>query len=141
MKRILFAAPLLLATACTAHEQPAIVTISDVAHPVYVAMGGSPAWILMIGDDRIAIRTMTGSGGSHDSWQDHQFPRSLPRTTGQIKAWQSASADETITIETRAEPCRRGERVTFEDTVRVTLNGQVLEGCGGHALRDERQSG
>ena len=140
MHRLLLIALPLLATPVSA-MQPAIalapVPTMNIENSFYSAIGGSPGWVLMIGDDRIAMRTITpGAEGQPPGYRDYRFPRTLPRTVDEVRIWQSSAADQTITVEARRLPCRRSERYAFEDSVRVTLNGHVFQGCGGRALRE-----
>lgn len=136
MRRLLLP---LLALSCAAGgaAQPPIA-MQHVRDNFYSAIGRTPGWILMIGDDSIAMRTlMPGADGHATAWRDYRFPRTLPRTVENVRIWETRVAAQTIRIEARHMHCRWSAGHDFDDSVRVTLNGQVFEGCGGLAFRDE----
>lgn len=114
-------------------SRPPIVHVEQ-THPIYGALGHDPGWILMIGDNSVGMRVMRQDGG----YDDLRFARTLPRLVGDVRAWQMTDAGHTLTVEARPERCQ-GNRIAFEDTVRITLDGRVLDGCGGRALRDEER--
>lgn len=114
-------------------SRPPIVHVEQ-AHPFYGALGHDPGWMLMIGDDTAGMRVMRQDGG----YDDLRFARTLSRVTEGVRTWRMAGAGHSLTVEARPARCQ-GSRIAFEDTVRVTLDGRVLDGCGGRALRGEER--
>ncbi len=141
MTRLLLAVPLLLVAAgCATNSVP----YAPVRNVSYQAMGGSPMWLLTIGDDRIALRLR-----ADDNRSEFSVPRVLPQTLNGMRSWQSGDIPR-IEVEARQGPCSGPGGETFEDRVLVRLTTDVLEaghirtmtderaGCGGRLLNGER---
>ncbi len=126
LRAALLLAPLLLVAACSTPRPYA--PVDDVR---YTAIGADPFWMVTIGDDRIVLRLAGTEGPRDESW-----PRVLPVHDGDITRWQSGGGTHVITVEARrgSAPCESG-RVLYQDQVRVTLSGRMLEGCGGRIVR------
>ena len=132
MKRSALILPLFLA-ACADTSRP----LDPVGHQEYSAIGYEPYWSLAIGADAIVLTRGPGANEAGNAVRSVRYPRVLPRTEGHARIWQSGSGTAVITVEARrSEPCRAGGR-RFEDTVRVTLSGVELNGCGGPMLAGE----
>ena len=132
-RALLLLSPLLLA-ACE--------TAPDVYDPVrnvrYSALGHDPFWMVTIGDDRIVL-TLGDEGGRADgALDDYSWPRTLPRTEGNVRTWQSGDGTAVITVQARPGPCEGSGGRVYEDHVRVRLSGRELTGCGGPLLREGR---
>ena len=131
MKRTVLLLSLLLA-ACADTSQP----LDPVGRQNYSAIGYEPFWSLAIGGDAIVLTRGPGVNEAGNAVRSVRYPRVLPRTEGYARIWQSGSGTDVITVEARrSEPCRAGGR-SFEDTVRVTLSGVELHGCGGPMLSE-----
>ena len=127
MTRLLLTLPFLALAACATSQRP-YAPVEDIR---YQAAGTEPFWLLAIGDDRIVLRT---ANEGERSW-----PRTLPRTDGDTRIWQSGEGAAGITIEARPGPCTaRNERV-YEDEVTIRAGGQSLTGCGGRLARTGAQ--
>jgi uncharacterized membrane protein len=124
MKRLLLALPLLIAAGCATSQRP-YTPVNDVR---YQAMGAEPFWMLVIGDDRILLRSSTFEG-------ERSWLRTLPRTEGGTRIWQSGEGGQRITIEARPGPCETEGEETYADHVRVAFPGGALTGCGGRLIR------
>ncbi|HST37103.1 MAG TPA: hypothetical protein VLK25_10805 [Allosphingosinicella sp.] len=125
MKRLLLALPAIaLAAACAANQRP----YAPVDNVRYQAMGAEPFWLLVIGDDRIVLR-------SSDQGGEAVWPRTLPRAEGDRRVWQSGDGLGAITIEARPGPCQTEGEEVYADQVRVRLSGRELNGCGGRLIR------
>ncbi|PSJ39566.1 hypothetical protein C7I55_13245 [Sphingomonas deserti] len=137
-KRLLLPAAMLASLAGCAQDPPPFAPVTNVA---YAALGDQPFWMVTIGDDRIvlALGAPGGTAGKGGKLTSHAYPRVLPRTDSGATIWQSGEGTEVISIESRkaARPCEAGGR-HFEDSVRVTLSGRMLEGCGGRLLAGSR---
>jgi uncharacterized membrane protein len=138
MIRISFAVPLLLAFAFKTDARPGSDTIPLPRPPIYIATGGSPNWSLIIGHNRTSLLVEApGLDGRAPSLRNYHFPAPVPRHIGEVTIWESTADEQTITIEVRREACRPGAQRPIPDSVRnipdavrITLDGQVLEGCG-----------
>ena len=119
---------LLLLPGCETAPQP-YAPVRDVR---YQALGADPFWALAIGDDRIVLRT----GGQEG---DAVWPRTLPRTEGAVRIWQSGEGTNVIAVEARPGPCTGAGGQVYENHVTVRLSGRELTGCGGRLLRRERR--
>jgi uncharacterized membrane protein len=132
MTRFLLALPLLLAAGCATGTTP----YAPVRNPFYQAMGSQPFWQVVIGDDFIVFRPVSGGG-------EQRWPRVLPRIVDGVRTWQSGTGTEGITITARPGPCadepREGREVRYEHfvTVRMGEDGPELNGCGGRILGRE----
>ena len=93
MKRLLLAAPLLLATACATNSAP----YAPVGDPWYQAIGAQPFWQVVIGDDVIVFRPVAGGG-------ERRWSRVLPRTVEGVRTWQSGAGQEGIIVTARPGP-------------------------------------
>ncbi|QAY75213.1 hypothetical protein [Sphingosinicella sp. BN140058] len=129
--------PFLLAAAtcaggCAADPPP----FAPVANVAYSAVGADPFWMVTIGDHRIVLTLGPAEGGK--GLVSHDYPRVLPRETETTTFWQSGEGTDVISIEARKESCEAGGR-RFEDQVRVTLSGRMLQGCGGRLLAGGRR--
>lgn len=118
--------PLLLVAGCETMPRP----YAPVATIRYQALGAEPFWTLAIGDRRIVLRTGGETG-------DATWPRTLPRTEGGVRIWQSGEGTSVIGIEARAGRCIGAGGQVYEDHVRVRLSGRELTGCGGRLVRGE----
>jgi len=120
--------PLLLLAACATTPRP----YAPVDNVRYSAIGDEPFWMVTIGDDRIVLRL----GEAGREVRDINYPRTLPVTQANLTRWQSGEGTQVITVEARrmTQPCEQSGR-RYEDHVRVTLSGRMLEGCGGRLLR------
>jgi uncharacterized membrane protein len=128
MKRLLLALPAFaLLAACAANQRP-YAPVRDVR---YQAAGTEPFWLLAIGDGRIVLRT---ANEGEATW-----PRTLPRTEGNRRIWQSGDGDAGIVIETRPGPCAASNEQVYEDEVRIRTGARTLTGCGGRLARRERE--
>ena len=114
---------LLLAAACSTTTRP----YDPVGSVSYSAIGQDPFWLLTIGDDRIVLR-MAGAEG------DAVWPRTLPRSRGDVTVWDSGEGTQVITIAARRGECRDSNGRRYEDEVRIRLSGRELFGCGGRML-------
>ena len=119
---------LLLLAGCATGRAP-YAPVRDVR---YQALGAEPFWLLAIGDDRIVLRSTLREG-------ERIWPRTLPRSEGGARIWQSGEGPGAILIEARAEPCATESGQTYEDHVRVRLDDLELSGCGGRLVRRERR--
>ena len=132
MKRLLLAAPLLLATACATNAAP----YAPVGDPWYQAIGAQPFWQVVIGDDVIVFRPVAGGG-------ERRWSRVLPRTVEGVRTWQSGAGAGGIIVTARPGPCaaepREGRELHYEHfvTVRMGEEGPELNGCGGRLLPRE----
>jgi len=126
MKRLLPALPALPAVLLLAGCATGPTPYAPVRNVRYQAMGAEPFWLLAIGDDRIVLRT--GEGG------EAVWPRTLPRTEGETRIWQSGEGVQVITVEARPGPCETVAQGLFPDHVRVRLSGRELNGCGGRQV-------
>jgi len=124
MKRLLLLVPALLLAGCETSSRP----YAPVRNVRYQAMGAEPFWLLNIGDDRIVLRS---------SGQDGEaiWPRTMPRTEGGARIWQSGEGVQAIMIEARPGPCETESDRVYADRVRIRLGGRELAGCGGRLLR------
>lgn len=129
MNRLLLALPLLALTACATSQRP-YAPVQDVR---YQAIGHDPFWMVTIGDDRIVLRLGHDGGAEADEYDEIVFPRTLPRTVGDVRTWQSGEGTQVITVEARPGPCGDHEH-RYQDHVRVRLSGRELTGCGGRLL-------
>jgi uncharacterized membrane protein len=93
----------------------------------YVANGSEPFWTLIIYDDRITL-----SGVEED---ELAFPTVSPRPIRGIRTWRSRAGGRTISIEARNAPCEDEATQIYADTVRIRVDGRVLNGCGGRLVR------
>lgn len=132
MKTCLLLTAALLAGGCAADPPP----FAPVANVVYSAVGADPFWMVTIGDDRIVLTL--GPAGRGKTLVSHDYPRVLPRQDNDTTIWQSGEGTDVISIEARKEICEAGGR-RFEDQVRVTLSGRMLQGCGGRLLAGGRR--
>ena len=125
LRAALLLAPLLLLAACSTPRPYA--PVDDVR---YTAIGADPFWMVTIGDDRIVLRLAGTEGPREESW-----PRTLPATRDGVTRWESGAGTRVIAVEARKSggSCTHGG-VRFEDQVRVTLSGRMLEGCGGRIV-------
>ena len=124
MRAILFLAfPL---AACATQPPP----FAPVKQVDYAAVGHDPFWMVTIGDDRIVL-TLGAENARPRDLQSHDFPRTLPRVTGDVTRWQAGEGTAVITIEARAAPCTGSRGTTYRDQVIVSLSGRQLTGCGG----------
>lgn len=119
---------LTLLAACQTSSQP----YAPVDNVRYSAIGAEPFWMVTIGDDRIVLRI----GQEGREIREISYPRTLPIVDGNVTRWQSGDGTQVITISARQTPtpCELGGR-RYEDYVRVTLSGRMLDGCGGRLLR------
>jgi uncharacterized membrane protein len=110
----------------------------ELANPVgnfyYGAISHDPFWLLSIGDRSIMLTLGPDGGRADGGLVSHSFPRSMPVIKGETRLWESSSGTQVITIETRPGPCRTGDR-EYADSVRVSLSGRQMQGCGGRELR------
>ena len=127
MIRLPAALPALALAACATHSAP----YAPVDNVRYQAMGAEPFWLLVIGDDRIVLRTS-------EQGEDAIWPRTLPRTGNGTRIWQSGEGVQVITVEARPGPCETESEQVYADHVRVRLSGRELTGCGGRLLRARR---
>ena len=129
MKHLLQIAALLLPlAACAGASRP----YNPVSNVRYSALGASPYWQLVIGDDRIVIRLAPDPGAAPEP-VERTFPRTLPRTWEGVTSWHSGADGAAITVEARPGPCEASGRA-WRDTVTVRLDGRELAGCGGPLL-------
>ena len=126
MKRAAFLALILLA-GCETARRP----YAPLDNIRYQALGAEPFWALAIGDDRIVLRT-----GGQDG--DAVWPRTLPRSEGAVRTWQSGEGTGVITVEARPGPCTGAGGQVHENHVTVRLSGRELTGCGGRLVRRGR---
>ena len=126
--RILLPLALLALAGCTsgAGETP----LNPVQNFQYGAMGHDPFWSVAIGDDRIVLTLGPEGGRADGELASYDYPRALPREADGVRRWESGSGTQVIAIEARSGPCTAGGW-RYEDRVRVTLSGRMLEGCGG----------
>jgi len=113
---------LLLAAGCATAPAP----YAPVRNVAYQAIGSRNFWVLTIGDDRIVMHY----GGR----PDRIWPRTLPRTEGDRRIWQSGDETDGIRIEARPGPCSSENEDLYADFVTVHL-GVELDGCGGRLIR------
>ncbi|HEY5713691.1 MAG TPA: hypothetical protein VIT38_17475 [Allosphingosinicella sp.] len=125
MKRLLLPALAALA-ACTETPRP-YAPVHDVA---YQAMGSQLFWFLVIGDDRIVLRTAQAA--------ETIWPRTLPRIADGVRTWQSGEGADAITIEASPGPCSASNGRAYEDNVIVRSGGGELTGCGGRQIGPDR---
>ncbi len=102
----------------------------------YAALGQDPFWTVTIGDDRIVLALSPSDGG--EGVARHDFPRTLPRRTGETRIWESQADGAVIGVETRPGPCVGSGGLAFADHVRVRLSGRELTGCGGPLVSGRR---
>lgn len=134
MRSLLALCALLPLAACATTPQ----VHAPLANIHYSALGHDPFWMVSIGDDLIVL-TLGEPGGSADGpLADHGWPRTLPRTEGDRRIWQSGEGTNVITIEARPGPCEGSGGTLYEDRVSVRLSGRELSGCGGRLLREGR---
>ena len=124
MTRFLPALPALALAACATSNTP----YAPVDNVRYQAMGAEPFWLLVIGDDRIVLRTS-------EQGEDSVWPRTLPRTENGTRIWQSGEGVQVIAVEARPGPCETESEQVYADRVRIRLSGRELNGCGGRLLR------
>ena len=129
-RKLMLALPLLLATGCETTPRP-YAPVQDVR---YSALGENPFWMLTIGDDRIVLRTGSGTGDDA-AMRESVWPRTLPRTVEDKQIWESSVGTQVITVETSPGPCADSRGRNYEDHVRVRLSGAELIGCGGRLVR------
>jgi uncharacterized membrane protein len=134
MRRLLLLAlPLFAAAGCATGSTP----YAPVRDPVFQGTGSRPFWQVVIGDDAIVFRPVSGGG-------ERRWPRVLPRTVDDVRTWQSGAGADGITVTARPGPCadepREGHEVTYENhvTVRMGADGRELNGCGGRILSGRR---
>ena len=121
--------PLLLLAGCATPERP----YAPVDQVEYSAVGADPFWMATIGDDVIVL-TLGAEPGSRDRLRSHEFPRVLPRVTGDVTRWESGEGTAVIAIEARPGPCTAPGGARYRDHVVVSLSGRQLTGCGGRLL-------
>lgn len=128
MTRFLLTLPaLVLATACATTGRAPYAPVDNVR---YQALGAEPFWLLAIGDDRIVLQT---ANEGEASW-----PRTLPRSEGELRIWQSGEDESGILVEARPGPCAAANERVYEDNVTVRAGARTLTGCGGRLARRER---
>ena len=115
---------LLLGSACETARQ-------DVRDPLYEAHGSEPFWGLAIGEDRIVLNATLDEIG------EMTWPRTLPRTVGGVRTWQSGEGARAVSIESRRGPCTNEAHEIYEDEVVVRVGGLELSGCGGRLIGRE----
>jgi uncharacterized membrane protein len=125
MKRAMLLALGALA-ACTETPRP-YAPVHDVA---YQAMGSQLFWFLVIGDDRIVLRTAQA--------EETVWPRTLPRIVDGVRTWHSGEGANAITIEARPGLCAASNGRAYEDIVIVRTGGGELTGCGGRPVEQSR---
>ena len=135
MRRSLIFLPLLALAGCASEPR----VYSPVGTVRYSALGHDPFWMVTIGDDRIVL-TLGDEGGRADGALDSfSYPRTLPRTVGDVRTWQSGDGGTAaIGIEARRGPCTGSGGSVYQDRVRVRLSGRELTGCGGRLLQEPR---
>jgi len=133
MKKYLSLSALLLLAGCETSSRP----YAPVENVRYSALGHDPFWMVTIGDDRIVLRLGHDGGEEAEEYDDVAFPRTLPRTQGGFRTWESRDGTAVIAIQARAGPCRGSGGRVYEDHVRVRLSGRELSGCGGRLVRGE----
>ncbi len=130
MKRTFLLLPLLLG-ACADPSVP----FDPVGHPDYAAIGYEPFWTVAVGRDEIVLARGPGPGEAGNALRRVSFPRTLPRTVGDTRRYESEGPNGVISIEVTPGPCTAGgDRRRYPDRVRVVLGGSILEGCGGRPL-------
>jgi uncharacterized membrane protein len=134
MKAALATALFLLA-GCTTRNEP----LSLVDNPRYQAIGGSPFWLLAVGEDVIVLRL------HHDSIADSKtssltYRARNPRADYRdgTKIWEAGSGTALMRVEARRGTCRRSDGATYQDEVRVRHAGRELRGCGGRMISGGR---
>ena len=127
--------PLLIAAGCAADRSRPWAPVENVR---YSALGHDPFGMLAIGDDRIVLRLGHDGGEEAGEYDDIVFPRTLPRTVGDVRTWESGDGTQVIAIESRPGPCIGSRRIRYEHHVTVRLSGRELTGCGGRLLTGRR---
>jgi uncharacterized membrane protein len=127
MKRLLLAVPAFALLASCATSQTPYAPVQNVR---YQAAGTEPFWLLAIGDDRIVLRTANEG--------ERVWPRTLPRSAGGTRSWQSGEGEAGITIEARPGPCATPSERVYEDEVTIRTGALTLTGCGGRLARRDR---
>jgi uncharacterized membrane protein len=102
----------------------------------YSAIGHDPFWLVAIGDNRIVLTIGAEGGRADGGLESYAFPRTLPRSEGEYRTWESGDGVSAIIIQARPGPCHGSGALRFEDHVRVRLSGRELTGCGGRQLPD-----
>ena len=135
MRRSPISLCLLAVAACA--TQPGVY--SPVGTVRYSALGHDPFWMVTIGDDRIVLALGDEGGRADGAVNSFSYPRTLPRTVGGVRTWQSGDGGTgVIGIEARRGPCSGSRGSVYEDHVRVRLSGRELTGCGGRLLEEPR---
>jgi uncharacterized membrane protein len=124
--------PLLALAACAPAARP---PLDPVGAMTYGAIGHDPFWIVAIGGDRIALTLGPPGGRADGELVSHDYPHALPREANGVRHWEAGGGIDVIAIEARDLPCTAG-RLSYPDTVTVTLSGRMLRGCGGVAQED-----
>jgi len=136
MKARLALLPLLLLGACQTYSDRPYSPVENVR---YSAIGHAPFWMVTIGDDRIVLRLGHDAGEEAGEYDDLVWPRTLPRTDGGFRTWESGDGTAVISIQARPGPCPGAGGRTYQDHVRVRLSGRELTGCGGRLVDEERR--
>ena len=91
--------------------------------PDYEATGFEPGWRLVIGNGRMTLEWMEGP------------PRSvrLPRRRAQPNGYVYAS--RRFTVRVVHEPCEDEAERVYADTVTISVDDGVVQGCGGEEQR------
>ena len=134
MRPLLLVSLLIFAGCATSNRTP----YAPVENVRYSALGENPFWMVTIGDDQIVL-TLGDQGGRADgALESYAYPRTLPRTDGEFRTWESGDGTAVITIQARPGPCMGSAGRRYEDHVRVRLSGRELIGCGGRPLQEPR---
>ena len=124
--------PLLALCGCETYRSEPYAPVENVR---YSAIGENPFWMVTIGDDRIVLRIGDEAGEREDA----VWPRTLPRTVGGARIWESGEGTQVIAIEARSGPCEGSRGQVYEDQVKVGLSGRELSGCGGRLVSGGRR--
>lgn len=133
MRHRLLLLPLILA-GCTGHPRP----YAPVENVYYAAIGQEPFWMLAIGDDSIVLTFGPDPGARRGDLDSHRYPRTLPRTVGGVRTWESGNDTAAITVQAIEESCQGSRGRVYRDHVRVRLDGRELHGCGGPQIGEQR---
>ncbi|HEV2818826.1 MAG TPA: hypothetical protein VGW40_16585 [Allosphingosinicella sp.] len=103
-----------------AAEERRAETNTATTAPPYRAHGTEPFWALTIAGGQMIYQPMEGPSVTE------ALPARAPIADGYLYAGNR------LTVEVSHRPCSNGmSDETFADTVRVTVAGQILNGCGG----------
>jgi uncharacterized membrane protein len=131
MRHLLLLAPLALAGCAAADRSQPYAPVRDVQ---YSAVGHDPFWLVAIGNNHIVLTIGAEGGRADGGLESYAFPRTLPRSEGEHRTWESGDGASAIIVQARPGPCDGSGGLRFADHVRVRLSGRELTGCGGRQL-------